>query len=242
MALKIRAVRNNLGTSESPYYALAAWSELIETEDFIDRMAAGRTTLSKTDIVAVFQLAREELTHLLAEGCYVKTPLGSAIPRATGKLDSPFDPFQPGRMKSGHGLRFDFRLDPKIEREALSTLRCQREASDDLQSPRLISVRSIQTGREGEAQSGDLIRISGKRMKFDPADESQGLFFRSSAGEEIRASLYAHIQPSAIVAALPAELAMGDYGLIIKTVSRKGTRLEGIFQTTLRVVGTGGGN
>lgn len=71
MALKIRAIQNNLGTSDSPYYALAARSDLIETEAFIDRMAAGRTTISKTEILAVFQLAREELTRLLAEGCYV---------------------------------------------------------------------------------------------------------------------------------------------------------------------------
>lgn len=31
-------------------------------------MAFGRTNISKTDIIAVFQLAREELTSLLAEG------------------------------------------------------------------------------------------------------------------------------------------------------------------------------
>jgi hypothetical protein len=54
MALTIRAMRNNLGTSESPYYALASWSELVETDAFIDRMSAGRTTFTKTDIIAVF--------------------------------------------------------------------------------------------------------------------------------------------------------------------------------------------
>ncbi len=95
MALTIRAMRNNLGTSESPYYALASWSDVVESEDFIDRMAKGRTTLSKTDIVAVFQLAREELVRLLAEGCYVKTPLGAALPIASGRFRSQKESFSP---------------------------------------------------------------------------------------------------------------------------------------------------
>jgi hypothetical protein len=53
VALTIRAMRNNLGTSENPYFALASWSEVVDNEAFIDRMTTGRTTLSKTDILAV---------------------------------------------------------------------------------------------------------------------------------------------------------------------------------------------
>ena len=100
MALTIRAMRNNLGTSESPFYALASWSEVVDSEIFIDRMAAGRTTLSKTDIIAVFHLAREKLARLLSEGCYVKTPLGAALLVATGKFSQPRDQFLPKSLAS----------------------------------------------------------------------------------------------------------------------------------------------
>jgi hypothetical protein len=84
MALNRQAARNTFGTSDRPYYALASWTQSIDCERFIDRMAQGRTTFSKTDIIAVFQLAREELATLLAEGCYVSTPRGAAMPRASG--------------------------------------------------------------------------------------------------------------------------------------------------------------
>jgi hypothetical protein len=237
MSLKIRAARNNLGTSESAFYAFASWSTVVESDDFIDHMASGRTTLSKTDIIAVFQLAREELVRLLADGCYVKTPLGSAIPRASGKLDSPTDLFQPGCQGSGHGLRFDFRLDPKIEREALASLRCIRDSGSDLRSPRILSITSVQSGREGEARCGDLLRITGKRMKFDPADERLGLFFRSAAGEEVRSALYAQIRPSILIAEVPLDLKEGEYSLVVRTVSRGGTKLEGRSATLMRMVG-----
>ena len=35
MALLIRAAHNNLPTSESPYYALASWSEVVDCDTFI---------------------------------------------------------------------------------------------------------------------------------------------------------------------------------------------------------------
>jgi len=45
MALTIRAMPINLGTSESPYYALASWSELVDCDAFIDRMAEGQNLM-----------------------------------------------------------------------------------------------------------------------------------------------------------------------------------------------------
>jgi DNA-binding domain/Domain of unknown function (DUF4469) with IG-like fold len=237
MALRIRAVRNNLGTSESAYYALASWSEVVESDDFIRRMAAGRTTLSKTDIIAVFQLAREELCRLLAEGCYVKTPLGSAIPRASGKLGSPHEPFQPGRGGSGHSLRFDFHLDPSIASEALASLSCVRDSGGSLLSPRILSATSIQTGKENKAGSKDLLLIAGKRMKFDPGNAELGVFFRGIDGAERRSCLYAQVRPSTIIAEVPAELGNGEYCLVIRTVSRGGTKLEGRGEALIKIIG-----
>ena len=119
MALSIQAVRNTFGTSDRPYYAQASWTQSIDCERFIDRMAHARTTLSKTDIVAVFQLAREELASLLAEGYYVATPLGAAIPRASGTFAALDEQFRPDAKDSDQRLRIDFRLDPTIERQAL---------------------------------------------------------------------------------------------------------------------------
>ncbi len=184
MSLTIRAMRNHLGTSEYPYYALASWYEFIDSDAFMDRMAAGRTTLSKTDIIAVFQLAREELARLLADGCYVKTPLGAALPVAKGSFRSTSDPFLPRDPNSGHELRFDFRIDPAIETEALASIQCVRDKDGDRRLPRVLSVSALPAGSEGEIEAGGLVRISGRRMKFDPSNESVGLFFKDEAGED----------------------------------------------------------
>jgi hypothetical protein len=235
MALAIRAMRNNLGKGASPYYALASWSGLVESEDFIDRMAATPTTLSKTDIVAVFQLAREELSSLLAEGYYVKTPLGSAIPRASGKLATTADPFQPNRADSGHELRFDFKLDPAISREALAHMQYRRKETRDIPGPRIYSISSIRGGLENRACPGELIRIRGLRLKFDPKDETQGLFLRPASGEETRVYAYAHIMPSLLIAQLPEELAEGNYRAFVRSRTRGGTMISGEADGIFRI-------
>jgi len=72
-------------------------------------------------------------------------------------------------------------------------------------------------------------------MKFDPNNEEQGLFFRSTKGIERRSGLYAQIQPSVIVAQVPADLGDGEYSLVLRTVSRGGKRLEGRSESAFRI-------
>lgn len=235
MAVGIRAVRNNLPANEGSYYALASWSSLVRADSFIDKMAKGGTTLSKADIVAVFQLAREELTKLLADGCYVQTPLGAVMPRASGRFRSPTQRFEPFRRGSGHGLRFDFLLDPAIAREALTSLVCRREEDYDAISPAILSVESVQHRGEGFVQAGDLIELRGKRLKFRPEDEALGLFLKSESGALLRLGLCAQIQPSRVIAGIPADTPMGDYKLVVRTESRGRARLEGESSEVVKI-------
>jgi hypothetical protein len=227
MAINIRTARNNFGTSESPFYAVASWSQTIDRDRFIDRMAAGRTSFSKADILGVFQLAREELASLLAEGCYVDTPLGAAMPRASGTFASRDEAFRPEAEGCDHRLRFDFRLDPWIERCALSSVRCKRDDDEDFVSPRIISFASLQSGCEGAAVAGDLLALTGSRLKLDPSDKAQGLFLIASSGTERRCDVYAENRPARLVALLPPSLEPGDYSIAIRTLSRRGRRIEG---------------
>ena len=235
MSLTIRAMRNHLGTSEYPYYALASWYEFIDSDAFVDRMAAGRTTLSKTDIVAVFQLAREELARLLADGYYVKTPLGAALPVAKGSFRSTSDPFLPRDPNSGHELRFDFRLDPAIETEALAAIQCVRDKEGDRRLPSVLSVSALPSGAGAEIEAGGLVRISGRRIKFDPSNESQGLFFVDETGVETRAEVYVLVLPSSLIAAVPATLVEGGYRLSVRTLSKGGEKLEGVAAEQVRI-------
>ena len=229
MALTIRAARNTFGTSDRPYYARASWGTAVDTERFIDRMAEGRTTLSKTDILAVFQLEREELATLLSEGCSVRTPLGTAMPRASGTFAALDEPFLPGAKDGDHRLRIDFYIDPAIERQAIAKLRCKRAPAEDCVSPRILAVSSPQSGKDGAASPGDILVLTGLRLKIDPSDESQGLFLLATGGApgaERRCSVYPENRPSRLMALLPGDIASGDYKLVLRSRSRRGRKIE----------------
>ncbi|MDA8424687.1 MAG: DUF4469 domain-containing protein [Treponema sp.] len=235
MPLKIRAMRNNLGTSSSPFYALAVWDKVVEVNQFIDRLAEARTTLSKPDILGVFQLAREELDRCLAEGNYVKTPFGSALPVATGRFESERDPFLPARKSSGHSLRFEFRLDPEIESKALASLKIIRDRRPAEPAARVCYVISQVSGKRNVGEPDELLRVVGSRLKFDPANPALGLFFRAQDKSEVRARKYANVFPSNFIAFVPADLAEGEYELLVRTAGSNGTVLVGAMRERLRV-------
>jgi hypothetical protein len=236
LAITIHAARNNLGTSKSRYYALASSSRSVSCDQLVDRMAAGRTTFSKAEILGVFQLAREELVGLLAEGCYVNTPFGAVMPLASGTLSSPSEAFRPGAEGLDHRLRFDFRIDPKLEKAALAKLKCKRAPNEDITSPRIESVVSLQSGKSGEASAGGLVSLSGFRLKVSPQNEEQGLFLRSASGLERRCAVYGENRPRRLVALVPADVAPGKYVLVVRAATRKGRPIEGAWPEAVRVI------
>jgi hypothetical protein len=153
---------------------------------------------------------------------------------ASGNLDSADEPFRPKSEGSGHRVRFAFHLDPAIAQEALASLRCRRIAPEDHSSPRVDGVASVQSATQDEAKPGEMVRISGARLSFEPSDETSGVFFSPESGDETKCECYAHIQPSLVIAQIPSSLPPGDYRLVIRTRLRRGRRIEGETQITLR--------
>lgn len=91
--IKISAIQNYLPMVDRPYLVHTETREVLTFSELVDRMAAGRTTVTKTDIVATMQLFVEELTEDLAMGYSVKLTFGSFYLCASGtfkELDQAF--------------------------------------------------------------------------------------------------------------------------------------------------------
>jgi hypothetical protein len=154
---------------------------------------------------------------------------------ASGRLASPTEPFRPGRKGGDHRLRVDFRLDPKIESEALAAVECVRGSEYDARSPCPLSA--VATEENTASRAGSLLSVSGKRLKFSPCDGRLGLFLKGEDDVELRVSVYALVRPSLIVALLPRDMRPGDYRVIVRTLSRGGEPLEGRLVVRLRIEG-----
>jgi nucleoid DNA-binding protein len=215
--IKIYSLQNYLKTCLDPYVARSTCSDTVEVEELIDIMASGRTTLSKPDITGCLQLFLEEVIEKTADGKHVKTPFGSFYLSANGRFEEKNQPFTPGIGNLGHAFTLHFRTNKTVEAKIISQARWERIENFDKSTASIDQISVI--GREpGEnAHAGDTIKITGRRLKFDTADTSCGVFLNSDT-TSWRAAVYADIAPSKVIAALPADIPAGTYELTIITM------------------------
>jgi len=236
MSIKIMAVKNTLPSRKNPYFIRGQWSDVVEEEDLIDIMAKGRTTLSRTDIVAVIALMKEEVTRLVTEGKYVKTMLGAFYPGVSGSLASLDENFEPSVADNNHDVHVYFRMDRTIEQEVRAGLRTIRTTKVDKTVPLVFGLTAIAEDEANKVGLGNLLEVSGVQLKFDPKDKRLGVFLVDGAGVETRATAYAVTEPTSVILQVPPTLTLGDYTVLVRTMP-KGKIREGVGELPLQVVG-----
>ncbi|MFA6507213.1 MAG: DNA-binding domain-containing protein [Treponemataceae bacterium] len=232
--LSVYPMKNYLKTCEHPFFIRSYCSDTIELDELIDIMAKGRTTLSKPDITGCLQLFVEELINLVSDGKHVKTPVGAFYLSASGKLDTVAQPFSPGSGTLDHALTLHFRTNKAIEGTMKTRARWERVESFDTTAASVEAITVI--GRaEGEAShAGDTVRITGRRLKFDPAVTDCGVFLETET-ESVRIAVYPDIAPSKLIAILPADLPAGTYDVVVATMPNGKDRKEGYYEKPLIV-------
>ena len=98
-------------------------------------------------------------------------------------------------------------------------------------SPMLMAfIDSINGNTNQTATSGSLGKLEGSNLKFDPNDDKQGVFFKSSEAPHIqfRAAVYSGVTPSAVHLKIPT-LPVGEYGIEIRCLSRSKKNLMSDF-------------
>ncbi len=213
--LKVSAIQNYLPSVDKPYMVHTTYKETIGFDGLIDRMAYGRTTITKVDLAGAFQLLSEELHKAIAEGYIVKMPFGSLYLSASGTFDHLDQPFVYGQEGSNHDLRVHFRANRSEEISIAQDAKVQREFYADKSAPIVFSAASIVTEEDLVANRGDFVRIRGNHLKFDKAKPELGVWFKN--GQEHRAVLYASVTPGTVIAQVPPDMQPGQYTLIVRT-------------------------
>lgn len=239
MPLTVSARKNTLVGRNSSYRFHTTHGASVGYDELVDIMSKARTTLSKPDIVACMTLMTEIVSDLVADGKFVKTPLGDFYLSAIGTIDHPEDSFNPGDEESGHGVRLRFRPDRQAEATIGKVVRVRRDDTRSSRNPHIIGMETIGKTGEDALEPGDLLRLRGYRLAFDATDESQGVFL--ALGERVpitRCSVYANVEPSLLILQLPPNLEPGDYTLIVRTATATGTsreaRMEGLVKVKVK--------
>ena len=115
----------------------------------------------------------------------------------------------------------------ELQSQFRTGLTVERSGVDSERAPDLETVRNDATGALNSYTPGDVLRLNGDDLKLDPTDDTQGVFFRDSAGAEVRATRYVTVTEGQILVLVPGTLT-GPQTLIVRV--KYGTNLR---QTTL---------
>ena len=197
MALNYALVKNKFGEG---YTAIAYPSgKSINQEELIDRIADRGSTLTKTDLVAVFNIANEELTKAAEKGETINLPLLNSSFSISGIFDSPMDSFDGTRHKLNLNLTKGM-----LMREAEKKVKLEK-TNTTAPLPNILEVFDFKSGTVNDRLTPDgVVEARGFNLKIEGDDPACGLWFVSENGQEqIKAEIFIENKPAKVTAFIP---------------------------------------
>lgn len=220
MALKFALFENHLTSDPNDYMAVVQNLQSKTQDDVIDLMISRGSTVTTAEALSVLEEYAVAIIQLLKDGCSVNTPLFNLSPSIKGVFTSADQAFNASQhtvkinITAGSRLR-DVGAQVSVEKVKGASPQPDPEYLDDLGSGT----------RNDQLTPGNIVQLFGSRLKFDPMDQTQGVFFIAADGSETKVQVVARNKPAQIDFLLPA-LAPGEYRLEIRAVLYKGKELK----------------
>ena len=232
MTIKYALFENHLSGAPDTYRALVQAKDTATLEDVIERIIDRGSTVTRADIVSVLEDYHGTIANLLLEGMYVNTPIANFKVSVGGIFDLPSDTFDPGR----HKLRAAVSPGKYLKGQIAGRGRAVKgEATSP--KPNLVAYTDRHTGEiNGSVTAGGIGQVTGYRLKFDPADTAQGVFFVNSQGDATRASAIGLNNPGTLIFLVPAGLAPGEVQLEVRAAFGQEDVRTGTLKQTLTVL------
>ncbi len=225
---------NHLTSDPDDYVARVTSQDTVDQDTLIDDVIKRGTTVTRPDLLAALDAYNEALVFRLLEGQRVNTPVANFGMVIRGTFDGADDEFDPSRHL----------LLPTVSPGALARRRIQeqgRAAKSEAQVPEPNPVQYRDFGSEmtnSVLTPGSPGGLTGHRLKFDAADEQQGVFFVAGDGSATKAGMVMRNKPAELMFMVPDGLAVGGYTLEVRAVVRdKGELRTGRLRHPLVVVG-----
>jgi hypothetical protein len=172
------------------------------------------------------------IEYLVLDGKHVNTPLANFGVSIKGVFNGKGDTFDPAR----HRLKATVSAGKRLRRTIPDRGRTIQEEAH-LPAPNPEEYNDVNTGkRNGVLTPGGMGQVVGYRLKFDPADASQGIFFVASDGSATKVDVAGHNRPRELMFMIPASLAVGDYALEVRAAVPGSTQVRtGTLPATLTV-------
>jgi len=208
--LQVAFVGSRLRT-DRPVMPRIVQSETIPYDEILAFMAKG-VVISETDITAVLTNLADALVHFLTKGRRVQTPFGTfSVHLGRNGIDVD------ERSVSTDYLSLRVRPTTAVADELKRYLQVSVVDTRPVQTPLVYSVVNMDKSESiDKGQPGEILHLTGARLKFDTQDPNQGVFFVDGQNNAVRAQVYSRIGSNFIDCKIPL-VAAGTYSLEVRT-------------------------
>jgi hypothetical protein len=209
--LKYSVSENMLTDRPDDYSAQTHAIESLDKEAIIARILKRGTTVTKTDVLAVFNGMEEVIADALLEGNTINLPLFNTSFSISGVFESPLDVFNGNRHKLNINLTKGVLL-----RETEKDVKFEK-TNTVTPLPQIQEVKDSISGAVNETLTANgVVEVRGYNLKIEGDDPACGLWFVADNGTETKADVLIENKPSRIIAMIPA-LPAGKYQVKVVT-------------------------
>lgn len=203
---------NNLTSDPDDYMARVQPGSAIEMDGVIDRMMQQGSTVTRADVAGTLEDFFSAVENIILEGNNVNTPLANFGASIRGVFTGQDDAFDASRHQITPTTSPGKRLRRAVEGRAQAV---KQEAIKPAPNP--LEYIDVSSGlRDGSLTPGGMGQLIGHRLKFDPSDPEQGIFFIAEDGSAARAAVVGRNKPADLMFIAPDSLASGDYTVQVR--------------------------
>ncbi|MCT4602592.1 MAG: DUF4469 domain-containing protein [Marinifilum sp.] len=203
---------------------------VLTRSDILEECCAEGTGITPYEAESIFKRIEKVIAESLEKGYSINTPLINISPSISGVFENWNDSFDPNR----HKLKFNATpgvLLKKVAEETKVQKTDRRTSAIDIYG---FKDHTIGSGSE-IITSGGIGELKGKKLKLDPADSTQGIFFIAEDGKETRVAVYVSNTDTTQIFQIPV-LGAGKYKLQLRCISKNSKKLSvGSFEKVLTV-------
>jgi hypothetical protein len=199
---------NKLTGNPNDYMAIINFTGSIDEEALIEQMMRQGSTITRADTKAVLDNYHTAIIYFVLNGFKVTTKTANYGASIKGIFTGPQDTFSPDR----HRLEPQVSAGAELRRETSRNGRVAK-LEGGINAPHLLAYLDVNSDSlDSLITPGGLGRLTGYRLKFDPADLEQGIFF-TNGSTSTRVEVVGKNKPGELMFLVPTGLEPGSYTL-----------------------------
>jgi len=212
MPIKYALFESHITADPDDYMAMVEISGSADSDDLVQDIIDQGSTVNKPDILAVTAALKLACQRRVEQGQRVNYfGMVEFFPRIKGVFTGPMDSFDEARH------RIDIGANPGSElREAVRVGATVQKVEALKPSPNPIEYRDMGSDTSNDTVTiNNIGQLSGSRLKFDPNEADEGLYFVADAGGETKVPIVQKNKPAQLVFLVP-NLTAGTYHLEVR--------------------------